>query len=103
MLQYAADSMKVLATLLVVGVMDDARADIVGSGNLQLTLIENLSQVCLQHSKDQPTLGDLTHGSLTELEDAPTWLDINAFVRCRFTYHYGITHHVALVLLGSPV
>ena len=41
--------MKVLATLLVVGVMDDARADILGNGNLQLTLIESLSQVCLQH------------------------------------------------------
>ena len=82
-LQYAADSMKVLATLLVVGVMDDARADILGSGNLQLTLIESLSQVCLQHSKDQPTLGDLTHDSPTEPEDAPTWLDINAFCPLR--------------------
>ncbi|DBA79405.1 TPA: hypothetical protein ACH3X2_000050 [Trebouxia sp. C0005] len=39
-----SDSMKVLATLLVVGVMDAARADILGSGNLQLTLIETLSQ-----------------------------------------------------------
>lgn len=54
MLQYTADSMKVLATLLVVGVMDDARADILGNGNLQLTLIESLSQVCLQHSKHHP-------------------------------------------------
>jgi len=82
MLQYTAGSMKVLATLLVVGVMDDARADILGSGNLQLTLIESLSQVCLQHIKRQPSLGDLTHGSATEHDDAPTWLGINAFVRC---------------------
>ena len=74
--------MKVLATLLVVGVMDDARADILGNGNLQLTLIESLSQVCLQHSKDQPTLGSLTHDSAPELEDAPTLLGISAFVRC---------------------
>lgn len=74
--------MKVLATLLVVGVMDAARADILGSGNLQLTLIETLSQVCLQHIKHQPTLGNLTHDPASKPEDAPTWLDINAFVRC---------------------
>ncbi len=74
--------MKVLATLLVVGVMDDARADILGSGNLQLTLIESLSQVCLQHIKHQPILGDLTHDSASGLEDAPTWLGISAFICC---------------------
>ena len=74
--------MKVLATLLVVGVMDDARADIVGSGNLQLTLIESLSQVCLQHIKHQLSLGYLTHHSARGPEDAPTWLGISAFICC---------------------
>ena len=37
-----------MATLLVVGVMDDARADIQGNGQVQLTFAERLSQVC-QH------------------------------------------------------
>ena len=40
-----AGSMQVMATLLVVGTMDTARADILGLGNLQLTLVEELSQV----------------------------------------------------------
>ena len=41
-----ADSMKVMVTLLVVGVMDDARADILGDGNINLSFIERFSQVC---------------------------------------------------------
>ena len=35
-----------MVTLLVVGVMDDARADILGDGNISLSLVERLSQVC---------------------------------------------------------
>ena len=31
---------------MVVGVMDDARADILGDGNISLSPIEILSQVC---------------------------------------------------------
>ena len=41
-----ADSMKVMAVLMVVGVMDDARADILGDGNIILGPVESLSQVC---------------------------------------------------------
>ena len=40
-----ADSMTVLGILLVVGVMDDARADILGGGNIQKSLVESVSQV----------------------------------------------------------
>jgi len=40
-----AGSMKALAILLVVGVMDAARADILGNGNIQLTAVESVSQV----------------------------------------------------------
>ena len=39
--------MEVMSTLLIVGVMDDARADITGNGNIQLTSAERLSQVCV--------------------------------------------------------
>ena len=43
-----AGSMKVMATLLVVGVMDGAHADIMGTGNFRLIFVERLSQVkCL--------------------------------------------------------
>ena len=41
----AADSMKVMAILMVVGVMDDARADILGDGNVLLSPVESVSQV----------------------------------------------------------
>ena len=41
-----ADSMKVMAVLMVVGVMDDARDDILGDGNILLSPVESLSQVC---------------------------------------------------------
>lgn len=41
----AADSMKVMAILMVVGVMDDARSDILGSGNVLLSPVESVSQV----------------------------------------------------------
>lgn len=34
-----------MATLLIVGVMDDARADIEGNGDLQLNVAERISQV----------------------------------------------------------
>ena len=34
-----------MVTLLVVGVMDDARADILADGNISLSLVERLSQV----------------------------------------------------------
>ena len=44
-----ADSLNVLATLLVVGSMDKARSDILGSGNLKQSTAEQLSQVC-QHT-----------------------------------------------------
>ena len=37
--------MKVMAVLMVVGVMDDARADILGDGNIILSPVESLSQV----------------------------------------------------------
>ena len=37
--------MSVLATLLVVGSMDDARADIIGNGNIHQSFVEELSQV----------------------------------------------------------
>jgi len=40
-----ADSLEVMVTLLVVGVMDDARADILADGNISLSLVERLSQV----------------------------------------------------------
>ena len=40
-----ADSVKVMATLMVVGVMDAARDDILGDGNISLSLVETLSQV----------------------------------------------------------
>ncbi|DBA75406.1 TPA: hypothetical protein ACH3X1_010669 [Trebouxia sp. C0004] len=39
-----ADSMKVMAILMVVGVMDDARADILGDGNILLSPVESVSQ-----------------------------------------------------------
>lgn len=35
-----------MLTLLVVGVMDDARANIQGNGQVQLTFAEKFSQVC---------------------------------------------------------
>ena len=38
-------SLEVMATLLVVGVMDDVRGDIQGNGNIQLNFAERLSQV----------------------------------------------------------
>ena len=41
----SADSAQVLATLLVVGVMDAARGDILGSGNIILKPVELASQV----------------------------------------------------------
>ena len=41
----AADSMKVMAILMVVGVMDDARSDVLGSGNVLLSPVESVSQV----------------------------------------------------------
>ncbi len=41
----AADSMKVMAILMVVGVMDDARADILAGGNVLLSPVESVSQV----------------------------------------------------------
>ena len=53
----AADSMRVLAILLVVGVMDDARADIIGGGNINQSFVESLSQVparALLHIQVQP-------------------------------------------------
>lgn len=41
-----------MAKLLVIGVMDDAHGDIVGNGQVQLTLAEKMSQVmhsfCIQ-------------------------------------------------------
>lgn len=40
--------MEVMATLLVVGVMDEARADIQGNGHVLLTSAERVSQVCAQ-------------------------------------------------------
>ena len=40
-----AACLEVMATLLVVGVMDDARADIQGNGQVQLTAAERVSQV----------------------------------------------------------
>ena len=51
----AADSMNVLATLLVVGTMDKARGSIVEGGNIKQSYVEKLSQVsqcllpCLLH------------------------------------------------------
>ena len=42
----AAGSIKVMATLMVVGVMDAARSEILGGGNTILTPIESISQVC---------------------------------------------------------
>lgn len=42
---YAA-CLEVMATLMVVGVMDDARGDIKGNNGLQLNFAERLSQVC---------------------------------------------------------
>ena len=38
--------MKVMAVLMVVGVMDAARDDILGDGNIILCPVESLSQVC---------------------------------------------------------
>ena len=55
---FSADSMKVMVTLLVVGVMDDARADILGNGNISLSFIERLSQVC---SSEQGLAGTVCH------------------------------------------
>ena len=40
-----ADSMNVLATLLVVGSMDDACSDIIENGNIKQSFVEKLSQV----------------------------------------------------------
>ena len=40
-----ADSLETIVTLLVVGVMDDARGDILADGNISLSLVERLSQV----------------------------------------------------------
>lgn len=37
--------MNVLATLLVVGSMDDARSDIIENGNIKQSFVEELSQV----------------------------------------------------------
>lgn len=45
-LMLAAGSMKVMATLMVVGIMDAARDDILGDNNIILTPIESVSQVC---------------------------------------------------------
>ena len=46
-----SDSMDVMAKLLVVGVMDAARDDILGDGNISLSLVESLSQVyCLAYN-----------------------------------------------------
>ncbi len=45
MLHIVADSMKVLATLLVVGVMDTARDEILADGIINLSFVESLSQV----------------------------------------------------------
>ncbi len=68
----AADSMKVMAILMVVGVMDDARADILGDGNISLSPVESVSQVgcstptwnpfivCL-HDIDTPALMNHMH------------------------------------------
>lgn len=42
----SADSLDVLATLLVVGSMDKARSDILENGNVKQTSVEQLSQVC---------------------------------------------------------
>lgn len=46
-----ADSVNVLATLLVVGVMDEARGQVLGSYNLKQNFAEQLSQVC--HHENQ--------------------------------------------------
>ena len=46
--------MEVMSTLLIVGVMDDARADITGNGNIQLTSAELLSQVCVSIIYNNP-------------------------------------------------
>ena len=35
-----------MVLLLVAGVMDDARADILGAGNISLSFVEHFSQVC---------------------------------------------------------
>ena len=42
----SADSMNVLATLLVVGSMDKARSDILGNGHVKQSSVEQFSQVC---------------------------------------------------------
>lgn len=47
-----AGSFKVIVTLLVVGVMDHARADVLADGNVSLSLIELLSQVCSETYKE---------------------------------------------------
>ena len=49
--------MSVLATLLVVGSMDDARSDIIGNGNIHQSFVERLSQVshCLAHPESIST------------------------------------------------
>lgn len=41
-----AGSLKVVFLLLVVGVMDDARAEILGDGKISLSFVEHFSQVC---------------------------------------------------------
>ena len=42
-----------LATLLVVGAMDEAHSDVLGSGNLKQNIAEHLSQVC-HHANQSP-------------------------------------------------
>lgn len=38
--------MNVLATLLVIGSMDQARSDILDNGNVKQSFVEHFSQVC---------------------------------------------------------
>ena len=40
-----AGSLKVMVMLLVVGVMDDARAEILGDGKISLSFVEHFSEV----------------------------------------------------------
>ena len=42
-----AGSMEVMAELMVVGIMDVARDEILGDGNIILSPVERLSQVCI--------------------------------------------------------
>ena len=44
---FPADSMEVMAELMVVGIMDVARDEILGDGNIILSPVERLSQVCI--------------------------------------------------------